>query len=101
MLATVAERYPRSGTMVFGLMGSAGALSTYVVLPTLGEIYDRAKLAAAHGDPNLVANAQGAQLHDILTAAASASFKAVALIPLCLVVIFSAIAVADRLRRGK
>ena len=50
MLATVAERYPRSGTMVFGLMGSAGALSTYVVLPTLGAIYDRAKLAAAHGD---------------------------------------------------
>ena len=26
MLATVAERYPRSGTMVFGLMGAAGAL---------------------------------------------------------------------------
>ena len=101
MLATVAERYPRSGTMVFGMMGSAGALSTYVVLPRLGEIYDRAKLAAAHGDANLAANAQGAQLHDILTAAASASFKAVALIPLCLVVTFSAIAVADRLRKSK
>ena len=101
MLATVAERYPRSGTMVFGLMGSAGALSTYVVLPTLGGIYDRAKLAAAHGDAALVATAQGAQLHEILTAAASASFKAVALIPLCLVVIFSAIAVADRLRKTK
>ena len=101
MLATVAERYPRSGTMVFGLMGSAGALSTYVVLPALGGIYDRAKLAAAHGDANLVANAQGQELHDILTAAASASFKAVALIPLCLVVVFSLIAVADRLRRAK
>ncbi len=101
MLATVAERYPRSGTMVFGMMGSAGALSTYVVLPWLGGIYDRAKLAAAHGDTNLAANAQGQQLHDILTAAASQSFKAVALIPLCLIFIFSAIAVADRLRKGK
>jgi len=101
MLATVAERYPRSGTMVFGLMGSAGALSTYVVLPWLGGIYDRAKLAAAGGDANLAANAQGQQLHDILTAAASESFKAVALIPLCLVVVFAAIAVADRLRRTK
>ena len=50
MLATVAERYPRSGTMVFGLMGSAGALATYLVLPYLGAIYDSAKLAAAHGD---------------------------------------------------
>ena len=101
MLATVAERYPRSGTMVFGLMGSAGALATYLVLPYLGAIYDSAKLTAAHGDANLAANAQGAQLHDILTYAASQSFKAVALIPLCLVVIFAAIAVADRLRKAK
>jgi len=101
MLATVAERYPRSGTMVFGMMGSAGALSTYVVLPTLGTIYDRAKLAATHGDAQLAANAQGQELHDILTAAAAASFRAVALIPLCLIVIFSAIALADRMRKPK
>jgi MFS family permease len=101
MLATVAERYPRSGTLVFGLMGSAGAASTYVVLPYLGGISDRAKLAAAGGDANLAANAQGAQLHDILVAAASASFKAIALIPLCLVVVFAAIAVADRMRKSR
>jgi MFS family permease len=101
MLATVAERYPRSGTMVFGLMGSAGALATYLVLPYLGAIYDSAKLVAAHGDPALAAHAQGAQLHDILTAAAAASFRAVAIIPLCLVFIFAAIAVADRMRKAK
>jgi MFS family permease len=101
MLATVAERYPRGGTLVFGLMGSAGAACTYVVLPYLGAISDRAKLAAAGGDPNLAANAQGAQLHDILAAAASASFKAIALIPLCLVVIFTAIAIVDRTRKAR
>ena len=101
MLATVAERYPRSGTLVFGLMGSAGAACTYVVLPYLGAISDRAKLAAAGGDANLAASAQGQQLHDILAAAASASFKAIALIPLCLVVIFTAIAIADRMRKAK
>jgi MFS family permease len=99
MLATVAERYPRSGTMVFGLMGAAGAASTYIVLPYLGAIYDRARLAAAGGDTNLAANAQGAELTHILTAAASASFRAVALIPLCLIVIFVAIAVVDRMRK--
>jgi MFS family permease len=99
MLATVAERYPRSGTMVFGLMGSAGAASTYVVLPVLGGIYDRARLAAAGGDAMLAAHAQGAQLTHILTAAAAASFRAVALIPLALMFIFFAIAVADRLRK--
>jgi MFS family permease len=101
MLATVAERYPRSGTLVFGLMGSAGAASTYVVLPYLGGISDRAKLAAAGGDANLAANAQGQQLHDILAAAASASFKSIALIPLCLIVIFAAIAVVDRMRKSR
>ena len=101
MLATVAERYPRSGTMVFGLMGSAGAACTYVVLPYLGAVYDKAKLAAAGGDAALVAGAQGAELTRILTAAASASFRTAALIPLCLVAIFTAIAVADRYRKSK
>jgi MFS family permease len=100
MLATVAERYPRSGTMVFGLMGSAGAACTYVVLPYLGAVYDKAKLTAAHGDAALAANAQGAQLHDILTAAAAASFRAAALIPLCLIVIFTGVALADRMRKS-
>ena len=101
MLATVAERYPRSGTMVFGLMGSAGAACTYVVLPYLGAVYDQAKLAAAGGDAALAANAQGPALTHILTAAASASFRTAALIPACLVVVFIAIAVADRLRKAK
>jgi MFS family permease len=101
MLATVAERYPRSGTMVFGLMGSAGAACTYVVLPYLGAVYDKAKLAAAGGDAAVAAHAQGAELTHILTAAASASFRTAALIPLCLVVIFTIIAVVDRTRRSK
>jgi MFS family permease len=101
MLATVAERYPGSGTMVFGLMGSAGAASVYVVLPTLGAVYDRARLAAAGGDAHLAATAQGAQLTQILTAAASASFRAAALIPAALVVIFIAILLADRMRRRR
>jgi len=101
MLATVAERYPRSGTMVFGMMGSAGAACTYVVLPYLGAISDRAKLAAAGGDATQLANAQGQQLHDILAAAAKASFQSIAVIPACLVVIFTAIAIADRMRRTK
>jgi len=99
MLATVAERYPRSGTMVFGLMGSAGAASTYVVLPILGGVYDRARLAAAGGDPAVAAHATGVQLTHILTAAASASFRAVALIPLALIFIFAAILIADRMRK--
>jgi len=55
----------------------------------------------AGGDVVLAASAQGAQLHDILAAAAAASFRVAALIPLCLVVIFSAIAVADQMRKNR
>ncbi|MEY4965404.1 MAG: hypothetical protein RL274_987 [Pseudomonadota bacterium] len=99
MLATVAERYPRSGTMVFGLMGAAGAACTWVVLPTLGRISDSAKLAAAGGDASLVATAQGDQLQQILAAAAEASFRSIALIPLVLIFIFTAIKIADRMRK--
>ena len=98
MLATVAERYPRSGTMVFGLMGAAGAASTYVVLPYLGAVYDKARLAAAGGDPAVLAAAQGDQLRTILTDAAAASFQVAAYIPAALIVIFAGIFVADRLR---
>ncbi len=99
MLATVAERYPRSGTMVFGLMGAAGAACTWVVLPFLGAVSDSAKLEAAGGDPAVVAAAQGEQLQQILAAAATASFRTIAIIPLVLIFVFTAIAVADRMRK--
>lgn len=101
MLATVAERYPRSGTVVFGLMGSAGALCTYLVLPYLGAIYDQARLTAAGGDPAVLASAQGPLLHHILTEAASAAFRAVALIPLVLIFVFAGVAIADRMRKNR
>lgn len=101
MLATVAERYPRGGTVVFGLMGSAGAACTYVVLPWLGAVYDRARLAAAGGDAHVLASAGGEQLRHILTQAAAASFRTAALIPLALVFVFACVAVADRMRAKK
>jgi MFS family permease len=90
MLATVAERYPRSGTIVFGTMGAAGAASTFVVLPYIGALSDQAKLTAA---------SQGQTAGQILQTAATVSFQAIALIPLCLIVIFIGVAVADRMRK--
>lgn len=80
MLATVAERYPRGGTLVYGLMGSAGAAATYLTLPVLGRVYDQAGGSAAPA------------------AAASASFEAVALIPAALIIVFGLILLADRRR---
>lgn len=95
MLATVTERYPRGGTLVYGLMGSAGAAATYLVLPQIGRIYDHAKLSAA-GGAEALSKLSGEALNGPLAAAASASFQAVALIPAALVLIFAAIAISDR-----
>src|SRR3546814_10178004 len=44
MLASVAERYPRGGSWAMGLVGSAGALASFFVLPPLGGMFDRAKI---------------------------------------------------------
>ena len=41
MLASSNERFPRGGALLLGLMGTAGNLSIYFVLPQMGAIFDR------------------------------------------------------------
>ncbi len=98
MLATVADRYPRGGTLVYGLMGSAGAAASYLVLPVLGRIYDEAKIAAA-GGAEAFSKLQGDAVVPALRSAATASFQAVALIPAALVLTFGVILLLDWTRR--
>ena len=95
MLASVAERYPDGGSWLIGLIGSAGALSIYFVLPVLGGIYDQAKMDFAGGKEQLIA-LQGDALAEVEGMAASMSFEMVAYIPLGLLVIFGAIWAHDR-----
>ena len=49
MLAAVSRRFPKSGPWGIGLVGFAGAMAIYLVLPELGKIYDAAKLSKAGG----------------------------------------------------
>jgi len=86
MVATVAERYPRGGAWTVGLMGVAGAISNYFVLPILGRVYDAAAAHASGGQP--LSSLSGQQLASVQAYAAGQSFKAVALIPAVLVVAF-------------
>lgn len=97
MLAVAAERYPRGGALTIGLMGVAGALSSYLVLPALGSIYDQAKLTAAGGATALAAMSPE-QLQPVLVAAATESFRAVSVIPVVLVVAFGLLFVLNRVR---
>jgi MFS family permease len=82
MLATASERFPHGGALLMGLMGTAGSLSIYFVLPKLGEIYDSKKVALGE------------------SLAAQASFRAVAILPAVLLIVFGAIWLYDRSKGG-
>jgi predicted MFS family arabinose efflux permease len=101
MLAAVSRRYPKSGPWGIGLIGFAGALAIYFVLPQLGKIYDTAKLEKAGGEDAFKALAAGSpELQSALAHAAEVSFQSVAVIPVALFVIFGAVWLFER-RGGK
>ncbi len=95
MLASVAERYPRGGSWLIGLLGSAGALSIYFVLPRIGALYDQSKIELAGGADELSRLSADALL-DIENMAASESFSTVAIIPCVLLIVFAVLWFSDR-----
>jgi len=97
MLASAAERYPRGGAWTIGLIGSAGAMATYIVLPILGAKYDSAKLEAAGGTEAFAAMTDGSpeQINSLIYAAEQ-SFQTVALLPIVLLVVFGGVWYNDR-----
>ncbi len=100
MVASVAERFPRGGALFMGLLGFAGGISIQFVLPRLGALFDDAKLEAAGGLENLRQLAPE-QLDRVLRYASVRSFRAVAVIPLVLLLAFAFIAWRDRANRGQ
>jgi Major Facilitator Superfamily len=80
MLAAVARRFPKSGPWGIGLIGFAGALAIYFVLPRIGAIYDQA-MASVGGDAAF---------------AAAESFQTIAVIPVALFFIFGAVWLMER-----
>ena len=96
MLATASERFPRGGALLMGLMGTAGTLSIQFVLPIMGTIYDRKKIEVAGGEAAFNALQPGPTLENILGIAAQASFRAVAILPAILLIVFGAIWLYDR-----
>ncbi|MBV8846258.1 MAG: MFS transporter [Bryobacterales bacterium] len=100
MLATASERFPRGGALLMGLMGTAGTLSIQFVLPLMGAIFDRKKIELAGGDAAFKALVAGPELDRVLGGAAQASFRAVAILPAILLIVFAAIWRYDRSRGG-
>lgn len=99
MLASASERFPHGGALLMGLMGTAGTLSNWIVLPVLGRIYDLRKVQAAGGEAAFNA-LRGDALNNVLDVAAQTSFRYVALLPAVLLVVFGAIWLYDRSKGG-
>jgi len=99
MLAAASERFPRGGALLMGLMGTGGTLSIYFVLPQIGDIFDHAKIRAAGSEEAFNALA-GDKLMDVLSYAAQYSFRAVAILPAILLLVFGIIWLYDRARGG-
>lgn len=95
MLASVAERYPRGGSWAMGLVGSAGALASFFVLPVLGGMFDRAKVEFA-GGPEAFAALTGAAKLAAEDAAASVSFQKLAILPVVLLFVFGVVWLRER-----
>ena len=100
MLATASERFPRGGALLMGLMGTAGTLSIRFVLPMMGTIYDNKKIEVAGGEAAFNALPQGPELERVLGIAAQTSFRAVAVLPALLLVVFGGIWLYDRGKRS-
>ncbi|MGY8870987.1 MAG: hypothetical protein ACKVJE_11155, partial [Pseudomonadales bacterium] len=83
-----------------GLIGSAGALSIYFVLPKLGAIFDQEKLQVA-GGAEAFAALEGSLREAAIASAAQVSFQSAAIFPLILIVVFSVLLLLDRVRRVK
>ncbi|ODS59279.1 MAG: MFS transporter [Acidobacteria bacterium SCN 69-37] len=99
MLAVASERFPRSGALGMGLIGTAGSLATYFLLPAMGRIFDTAKIEAAGGEAAFTA-LSGSALDNVLAQASAQSFRVVAFMPAILLIVFGLVWLNDRRKGG-
>jgi MFS family permease len=115
MLGVTAERFPRGGALVLGLMGCVGNLAIGVVSPWMGGINDQITIAAIPGEmrnqvvvegklePEKVKALPAAEqvvVADAQKEGAKWSFRYVSVLPVILIFLFGGIALYDRARGG-
>jgi MFS family permease len=101
MLAAASERYPRGGAFAMGMIGTAGSLSIYFLLPVMGKMFDDTTATAAGGVEKFKLLADGSPAMEAAkTIAAQQSFRFVAALPAVLLLVFGAIWLSDRAKGG-
>jgi MFS family permease len=115
MLGVTAERFPRGGAFLLGLMGFVGNMAIFMVQPWMGQINDQITIGAlpqelqnqivVEGavDPGKLKSLPPEQQTTVTEAqkeGAKWSFRYVSVLPMILIIIFGGIAVTDRARGG-
>ncbi len=116
MLGVAAERYPKTGALGLALLGAAGNVAAGLAGPVMGRLYDQGAIAAlpapvarqvvVDGKYNperaatLTAAADQAAIKEANKQGAAKTFRAVAVLPVVLVVIFALMLVATRAAGG-
>ncbi|WP_176079858.1 MFS transporter [Paraburkholderia tropica] len=101
-LAAASERFPAGGSFAIGAIASAGMLSTYVLMPIFGALFDRARINAAGGATAFKALSEGSPAYDqAMIAAATSIFQCAAVMPVLTFVFFSALRWHDVRRRSR
>jgi MFS family permease len=108
MLGVTSEQFPKGGALLLGLMGTAGNLAIFFVMPVMGGIWDHyteRALPAGESFRSLVERAgsdpQAAErLETARAAGAAMPFRWAAILPLVLLVVFGLIWLRDRARGG-
>ena len=100
MLGVVNERFPKTGALGLAIMGGAGSFSSGVIQPIIGHTYDRVAAEAAGMSMEQYRQAAGAIPPQALAEGGRAALHQVVILPVILVVVFSAIFLYDRARGG-
>jgi len=108
MLGVTSEQFPKGGALLLGLMGTAGNLAIFFVMPILGGIWDRyteRALPAGEKLSTLISRAATdpaarEALEAARAAGAAMPFRWAALLPVVLLFVFGAIWLRDRSRGG-
>jgi hypothetical protein len=115
MLGVTAERFPKGGAFLLGLMGCVGNLAVALLLPVMGGIYDTGTLEALPTESRPLVMSENKldarKLEDLAKtqpevvktaeiAGARQAFRKVVVLPVILVVIFAGIAISDQMRGG-
>jgi MFS family permease len=109
MLGVASERFPKGGALLMGLMGTAGQLSIFFVVPLMGKVYDAyttkalpAGMALQDAIKQASSKVPGAQdlLDKARTGAAPYAFRYVAALAIVLLIAFGIIWLRDRAKGG-